>query len=83
MGGNKKSFSICLGSIDSCSELTNPGDTLAKITLSILLSAHSRNKREGESINQLWALVKQWGMQKHLKKNHACRHKNWGEIEFK
>lgn len=68
MGGNKKSLSICLGSIDSCSELTNPGDTLDKMTLSILLSSHSWNKGEGESIHQLWVLVEQWGMQKHLKK---------------
>lgn len=64
-------------------ELTNPGDTLDKITRSILLSSDSRSKGEGESIIQLWMLVKQWGMQKLLNKtNHACRNKNWGKKEF-
>lgn len=54
-------------------DLMNPGHTLDKITLSILLSLHSRNKGEGERAAPLWLLVKQQGMQKLLNKTNACR----------
>lgn len=63
--------------------LTNPGHTLDKITLSVLLSLHSGNKGEGEKAIQLWVLFRQWVMQKLLNKtNNACRQKTWKKMSL-